>query len=194
MLKHIGKSYDDYALCFQRGEEEAFDFFYRQLFPSLCLFANRKLNNREEAEDIVSTAFIKIWKRHSQFNDAAGIWAYLYHIVRNDCTKSYHQQTARVITMQKEINHLAAADVNDNAEHGIIRAKLYGELYRAINLVYPPGVPEGFTMLYIEGKTVREISEEFGLTINTFKTEKARNLAVLKKKIRPYLYCLLVAI
>lgn len=191
MLKHIGKSHDDYALCFQRGEEEGFDFFFRQLFPSLCLFANRKLNNREEAEDIVSTAFIKIWKRHPQFNDAGGIRAYLYQIVRNDCTKSY-QQTARVITMQKEISHLAAADVNNNAEHDVIRAELYGELYRAINLL-PPECRKIFTMLYIEGKTVREVSEELGLAISTVKTQKARGLAVLKKKIRPYLYCLLVA-
>jgi RNA polymerase sigma-70 factor, ECF subfamily len=192
MLKHIGKSYDDYALCFQRGEEEGFDFFYRQLFPSLCLFANRKLNNRDEAEDIVSTAFIKIWKRHSQFNDAAGIRAYLYQIVRNDCIK-FCQQTTRVINMQKEMSHLAATDVSDNAEHDIIRAEFYGELYRAINLL-PPGCRKIFTMLYIEGKTVREISEELGLATTTIRTQKQRGLTVLKKKIRPYLYCLLMTI
>lgn len=191
MLKHIGKSYDEYALSFQRGDEEGFDFFYRQLFPQLCFFANRKLNNRDEAEDIVSTAFIKIWQRHSQFNDAAGIRSYLYQIVRNDCIKFY-QQTAKVITMQKEISHLAVADVNDNAEHDIIRAELYGELYRAINLL-PPECRKVFKMLYIEGKTVREIADELGLAVGTIKTQKARGLAVLKKKIRPYLYCLLVA-
>ena len=191
MLKRIDKSSLEYALSFKRGEEEGFDFFFRQLFPSLCLFANRKLNNREEAEDIVSTAFIKIWKRHSQFNDAGGIRAYLYQIVRNDCAKSY-QQTARVITMQKEISHLAVADANDNAEHDIIRAEFYGELYRAINLL-PPQCRKIFTMLYIEGKTVREISEELGIAPTTIRTQKANGLAVLKKKIRPYLYCMLVA-
>jgi RNA polymerase sigma-70 factor (family 1) len=192
MLKHIGKSYDDYALCFQRGEEEGFDFFYRQLFPSPCLFASRKLNNRDEAEDIVSTAFIKIWQRHSQFNDAKSIRAYLYPIVRNDCIKSYHQP-ARVITMQKEINYLTPVDAKDNIETDIIRAEFYGELYRAINTL-PPECRKIFTMLYLEGKSVRETAEELDLALSTVKTQKARGLAALKKKLRPYLYCLLVAL
>jgi len=90
------------TLAFQRGEEKGFDFFYRQLFPSLCFFANRKLNDRTEAEDIASNAFIKIWKRHSQFNNATGIRSYLYQIVRNDCL-SYFQQRNRLTTMHKAI-------------------------------------------------------------------------------------------
>ncbi|MGH2647996.1 MAG: RNA polymerase sigma factor [Ginsengibacter sp.] len=192
MLKHIGKSHDDYALCFQRGEEEGFNFFFRLLFPSLCFFANRKLNNIEEAEDIVSAAFIKIWQRHPQFNDAKSIRAYLYQIVRNDCI-TFYRKTARVLTMQKEINYLTHVDTKDNAEGDIIRAEFYGELYRAINTL-PPECRKIFTMLYLEGKTVRETAEELGLALSTVKTQKARGLAALKKKLRPYLYCLLVAI
>ena len=59
MLKQVGKSQVDYTLSFQLGEEEGFDFFFRILFPQLCFFANRKLNNMEEAEDIVSAALLK---------------------------------------------------------------------------------------------------------------------------------------
>lgn len=191
MLRHIDKSYDDYALCFQRGEEGGFDFFFRLLFSSLCFFANRKVNNTEDAEDIVSTAFIKIWQRHSQFDNAKSIRAYLYQIVRNDCIKSYHQ-TARVITMQKEISYLTPVDVKDNIEGDIIRAEFYGELYRAINTL-PTECRKIFTMIYLEGKTVRETAEELSLALTTVKTQKARGLAALKKKLRPYLYCLLVA-
>ncbi len=43
-------------------------------------------------------------------------------------------------------------------------------------------------------KTVGEIADELGLAVGTIKTQKARGLAVLKKKIRPYLYCLMVAV
>ena len=192
MLKYIGKSYDDYALCFQRGEEEGFDFFFRQLFPSLCFFANRKLNNKEEAEDIVSTAFIKIWEKHTQFDDAKSIRAYLYQIVRNDCIKCY-RKTARLITMQKEISYLTPVDVKDNAEGDIIKAEFYGELYRVINTL-PPECRKIFTLLYLEGKTVRETAEELGIALSTVRTQKSRGLAAIRKKIRPYLYCLLVAI
>jgi RNA polymerase sigma-70 factor (ECF subfamily) len=94
--------------------------------------------------------------------------------------------------MQTEINYLTPVDVNDNAEGDIIRAEFYGELYRAIHTL-PPECRKIFTMLYIEGKTVRETAEELGLALSTVKTQKARGLAALKKKLRPYLYCLLMA-
>jgi RNA polymerase sigma-70 factor (ECF subfamily) len=192
MLKQFGKSYNDYTLSFQRGEEEGFDFFFRTLFPQLCFFANRKLNNMEEAEDIVSAAFIKIWNKHSQFNDARSIRSYLYQIVQNDCIKFY-EKTSKVISMQKEINYLITTNANNNIEEDIIRAEFYGELYTAIKTL-PPECRKIFTMLYIEGKTVRETADELGLALSTIKTQKARGLAILRKKIKPYLYCILVTL
>jgi len=191
MLKQVGKSQVDYTLSFQLGEEEGFDFFFRILFPQLCFFANRKLNNMEEAKDIVSAAFIKIWNKHSQFNDAVGIRSYLYQIVRNDCLK-FHEKTSKVISRQKEVNYLITTNAIDNIEEDIIRAEFYGELYSAIKTL-PPGCRKIFTMLYIEGKTVRETAGELGLAPSTIKTQKARGLAILRKKITPYLYCILVA-
>ena len=86
-----------------------------------------------------------------------------------------------------------SGDLRQHPEGDIIRAEFYGELYRAINTL-PPECRKIFTMLYLEGKTVRETAEELGLALTTVKTQKVRGLAALKKKLRPYLYCLLVTI
>ncbi len=173
--------YEEYTLAFQRGEEKGFDFFYRQLFPSLCFFANRKLNNIAEAEDIASGAFIKIWKRHTQFNNASNIRSYLYQIVRNDCLK-FHEQKKRSVTMHNEITYLRNVDLNDNVEADIIRAEFLGELYKTLNSL-PMECRKVFTMLYIQGKNITEIANELNLSPSTIKTQKARGLAVLRKKI-----------
>lgn len=171
---------NEYALAFQRGEEKGFDFFFRELFPSLCFFANRMLNNKCEAEDIASYAFIKIWKRHSQFDNTKNIRSYLYQIVRNDCLK-FLQQSSRTAATQNEIKYLATINVDDNCEADIIRAEFFHELYKAVNNL-PSECRRVFKMLYIEGKTVREIAQELKLSPSTIKTQKARGLAVLKKK------------
>jgi len=94
--------------------------------------------------------------------------------------------------MQKEINYLITTNANNNIEEDIIRAEFYGELYTAIKTL-PPECRKIFTLLYIEGKTVRETADELGLAFSTIKTQKARGLATLRKKIKPYLYCILVA-
>jgi len=141
------------------------------------------INNRFEAEDIASAAFIKIWKRHEQFDDAKNIRSYLYQIVRNDCL-SFLQQKNRATKLQKEIGYLTVVDLDDNYEADIIRAEFYSELYMAINSL-PKECRKIFTMLYVHGKTVKEISRELKLSPSTIKTQKARGLTVLRKKIIP---------
>ena len=171
------------ALAFQQGEEKGFDFFFHELFPSLCFFANRRLDNRCEAEDIASSAFIKIWKRHSQFNDAKNIRSYLYQIVRNDCLK-FLQQKDRRVRMQNEIEYLTIVDTKENSESDIIRAEFFSALYKALNSL-PTECRKVFKMLYIQGKKVNEIAEELKISPSTVKTQKARGLAFLKKKFIP---------
>lgn len=171
---------NEYALSFQRGEEKGFDFFFHELFPSLCFFANRILNDRCEAEDIVSSAFIKIWKRHSQFIEAKNIRSYLYQIVRNDCIK-FLQQKGKRIRIQKEIEYFNIVDTKDNCESDIIRAEFFSALYKALNSL-PTECRKVFKMLYIEGKKVNEIAMELSISPSTVKTQKARGLAFLKKK------------
>jgi len=175
---------NEYTLAFQRGEEKGFDFFFRELFTSLCFFANRIVNNKCEAEDIASAAFIKIWKRHNQFDNSKNIRAYLYQIVRNDCLKFLHQKGKR-IRMQKEIEYLTIDDTKDNCEADIIRAELYSDLYKALNNL-PTECCKVFKMLYIEGKSVKEIAKELKVSTSTVKTQKARGLAMLRKKFIPF--------
>ena len=182
MPLQIAPTYNvEQARAFHNGEEKGFDFFYRKLFPSLCFFANRMVNDKCEAEDIVSNAFIKIWNRHAQFNDAGSIRSYLYQIVRNDCYK-FHQQQGKVHEVHKQVKYLSVVDLNDNREADIIRAEFYGELYNAINNL-PSECSRVFRMLYIQGKTVKEISQELKLSPSTVKTQKARGLAVLRRKL-----------
>ena len=174
---------NEYTLAFQRGEEKGFDFFFRQLFPSLCFFANRMLNDRCEAEDIASNAFIKIWRKHSQFNNANSIRSYLYRIVRNDCL-NFLQQKKRSSKVKGEIEYLTIVDIQDNCETDIIRAEFYAALYDVVNSL-PAACRKIFIMLYIQGKSVKEISKELKLSASTIKTQRARGLIVLRKKIIP---------
>jgi len=172
--------FEFFTIAFQNGEEQGFDYFFRKLYPSLCFFANRIVHDKCEAEEIASNAFIKIWNKQAQFSNVNNIRAYLYQIVRNDCLKSI-QKKARVAQMHEDVKHLTMMEKADNFETEIIRAEFYGQLYEAINSL-PGQCKEIMNMLYSEGKTVKEISEELNLSKSTVKTQKARGIIALKKK------------
>ena len=51
---------------------------FDSLYPSLCLFANKYLNDMDASEDIVQEVFIKIWVQKVQYINFCAIKSFLY--------------------------------------------------------------------------------------------------------------------
>jgi len=171
---------EQYANCFQQGAVQGFDYFFKTYYTALCFFATRITNNSEAAKDIASNAFIKTWAKHAQLNTAAGIKAYLYQVVRNDCYK-WLQQQQKTIALQKELSvHSPAA--SQSHLHHIIAAEVLSELHAHMQHL-PEACKKIFTKLYVEGKTVAETAAELNLHVSTVKTQKERGMVFLKKRL-----------
>lgn len=170
----------DHAFSFQRGEEKGFNYFFDKLFSALLFYAFRILRNREEAEDVVEESFVKIWKRHSEFNHPAVIKSWLYTTVYHGCLNRLKQEK-RKETRNEELANQTAGQYESSPVNEIIRAEVIRELHAGIESL-PPACRQVFQKLYIEGKTVREIADELKLAISTVKNQKARGLLLLRKK------------
>lgn len=170
----------DQVLSFQSGEEEGFNFFFRSLYPALCFFGARMIRNKAAAEEIASEAFIKIWQRHGQFTDAGDIKAYLYQIVRNDCLK-WLEKDARASVAEGKAAYQAPVREQSPFEH-IVHSEVVNELHQAIKSL-PFSCRKIFEMLFIEGKSITETAAELHLSPSTVRTQKARGLEILRKRI-----------
>ena len=53
---------DQLAARIKLGDEQAFELFFRKYYVRLCAFANKFLNDPDEAKDIVQEVFSKIWE------------------------------------------------------------------------------------------------------------------------------------
>ncbi len=167
------------ALRFQQGDESALCFFYEEFHAALSLYANRWMQDRSIAEEIASTAFIKIWKMHWKLSEHDAIRAYLYKIVQRDCVRALKQETAR----HKRNAELQVPDVNNETPlHQLIRAEVYRNIYAALKEL-SPGSRTVLTMHYLDGKTTGEIARELKLSPSTIKTQKMRGLEALRKAI-----------
>jgi RNA polymerase sigma-70 factor, ECF subfamily len=177
-LKPIYTS-QNYAISFQKGEETAFDWFFYQLYPTLCLFAQKIIGNQPASEEIASDAFIKIWKRHNQFSNPDAIKAYLYEIVRNDSLK-WLSKHSREKKAHHDASYLSSQIQKDHFQ-AMISSEISRHLQTAINHL-PRECAKVFRMLYIEGKTINETAEELKLSQSTVKTQKNRGINFLRKK------------
>ena len=180
-MEHTGlDDIQDHVNAFQRGEEKGFTYFFNALYPALLYYAFRILGDKPTAEDVVEESFIKIWERHSTFTHPKVIKAWLYTTVRNGCLNRLQQQQ-RAINQQDQLAKLSEGEYESFALHEIIRAEVIRELHENIESL-PTACRQIFKMLYIQGKTVREIAEELKLSISTIKNQKARGLGLLRKR------------
>lgn len=175
-----GKDIQDHVEAFQRGEESGFTYFFNSLYPALLYYAFRILNDKPAAEDVVEESFIKIWERHNSFSHHQVIKSWLYTTVRNACLNKLQQeqrQNAHKELLAKE----QEGSYQNSPLNNIIITEVITEVHSTIK-VLPTECRKIFEMMYIQGKTVREIAEELQLSISTIKNQKARGLEILRKR------------
>jgi len=71
--------------------EEYFDNWY----GGLVVFAQRFLDSREDAEDIVQNVFLKLYEKFESGQSTVIIKTYLYNSVRNDCLNFIRHQKVK---------------------------------------------------------------------------------------------------
>jgi RNA polymerase sigma-70 factor, ECF subfamily len=65
------------------GDQKAFDSLFKDLYPNLCNFAQRIVNDMPESEDIVQDAFISLWQNKDKIVIKGSLKSYLYQTVHN---------------------------------------------------------------------------------------------------------------
>jgi RNA polymerase sigma factor (sigma-70 family) len=82
---HIYGSYSDSELAFllTQGDELAFTEIYNRFYGLLFIHASKRLNDDEEAKDVIHQLFESLWVKRLQVAPDGNLSAYLYTAVRN---------------------------------------------------------------------------------------------------------------
>ena len=74
---------DNWLTAFNQGNSNAFRFIFESYNKILFTCAMQLVKDKEQAEDIVSEAFTKLWQRHDVFQTEEHIKAFLFVATRN---------------------------------------------------------------------------------------------------------------
>jgi RNA polymerase sigma-70 factor (family 1) len=157
-----------------------FESFFKEYYSSLCFFANRFLNNPQQAEDIVTEVAIKVWEKRNSLKHATALKNYFYISVRNACLDYLRQEEKKKNTETELVR------MNNVASHDILENIIYTETLRRVEtalLNLPPQCRKVFTHLFIEGKTLAETALELQLSIHTIKNQRQRGLKILRSTL-----------
>jgi RNA polymerase sigma-70 factor (family 1) len=168
--------------AFHSGSPEAADAVFVRYFKPLCFFAERLTWNREEAEDIVAEAFIKLLERRESFQNLLNIKSFLYLAVRNAAV-NHLKSVQRHQAAEGQLHYLFRDETQQEnvLAQEMIRVEVLAEILREIEDL-PKKCREIFKLIFIEGLSTDEIARQMRISPQTVRTQKARALQLLKMR------------
>lgn len=147
------------------GYKSLFD----SLYPPLCLFANKYLDDLETSKDVVQEVFIKVWEQKVQYINWHAMKSLLYKSVRNRCLDVLKSKHFKMGLQSSELND-AKFMTEDFFVNQLIIVETYAQLEAAIKKL--PEKSQKVIRLSLDAYTNIEIAEEMCVTKNTVKSQK----------------------
>ena len=171
--------------AFNSGEDAAIDFFYKRYHTQVFVIANRYLNDEDEAKDVRSKTFIKLWqfKGRLNFKSTNQLFTWLRCTARNQCIDYIRIQA---IHKSKESAILLHNALNENVRQVFeVTDKEAAVLDRIIKGVdnLPPNLKYIFKLRCEDELKFRDIAKQLNADVSTIKKRYARALELIKRTL-----------
>jgi RNA polymerase sigma-70 factor (ECF subfamily) len=165
-----------------RGDEAAMGELYDR-FGGLVYKASRQvMPNRAEAEDAVQETFIRLWQTADRFDpNRAKLVTWVMLIARRHLIDRLRRKSARPEQLGFDSSNEVLGPIHEPTDPGgnhdleTLKRRV-AELPDLQRLV--------IERTYLQGFTLREVSEQLGSPIGTVKSALSRGLARLRERIR----------
>jgi RNA polymerase sigma-70 factor (ECF subfamily) len=163
------------------GDAEAFAALYDRHGRMAYSLAYRMMGEKQEAEDVVQEAFVKIWRSAGGYRvGRASVRTWILSIVRN-CGIDHIRSHARRGKMQDKVEASAPTSEPSEAFAEAWRNTQQGQVREALNTL-PHEQLQILELAYFSGYTHVEVAERLDLPLGTVKGRMRLGL----QKLRDY--------
>ena len=162
-----------------QSDQSAFKTIFEQYSKPIFQFLCRKLNNKDEAEDLVQEVFIRVWNSREKLDANKSFKSYLYTIANNIAIDYYRKNKKSMLNIEDyEYQCIYFEDGNFDIPNHI---------KKEINKLTPMQ-KNVFYLSRFEGLSNNEISEMLGLSKRTVENHISRALKKLKENLQYLLF------
>jgi len=153
------------------------EMLYRKFSRRMLGVCYRYARNKEEAEDCLQDAFVRVFKNLQQYKATGSLEGWVKRIVINTILENMRKKSMmyKVVDMEEAFDETGHDDLLDN-----INIQDLVKLIQAL----APGYRAVFNLFAIEGYTHREIAKQLGITEGTSKSQYACARKILRRKLK----------
>ncbi len=162
----------------QKGDKNAFGEIYDLLLDRVYRFIYFRVGNKEDAEDLTETVFIKIWKSISSYeNKGLPFEAWVFRIARNIVIDHYRTKKQKVSLNETLIDTLPD---NKDSHEDVLHSQMLKEVIFDKLKHLQDNYREIIILKFIEEKDNKEISDILEKPIDQVRVLQSRALKALK--------------
>jgi RNA polymerase sigma-70 factor (ECF subfamily) len=175
----------------QSGNESAFEMIFRSYYQPLCRYAYSFLEDKEEAEEVVQSAFITIWEKRKSLDIQTSLKSYLYRMVRNACLNVIKHEKIK----QQHVTHeLTVADTSyESVTQKVYATELELKISEAMKTL-PEQCRLVFQLSRFEELKYQEIADQLQISVKTVENHMGKALKLMREQLKEYLPILLIFI
>lgn len=172
-------------------ENNELDDIIKKNTPRLHSFVRRRVGNRNDADDIVQDTFYHFLRTIRLIeNPIADVSSWLYTVAHNliiNHSKKHREESMNTEgtegnSFMSELSEIMITDDNENPDIRMLRSMVWDELHKALAEL-PEEQRKAIEMTEIKGMSVKEASQEMGISQNTFLSRKHYAVLHIRKRL-----------
>lgn len=164
-----------------RGDAYAFEQLMAAHESKMYAVALRMCGNREDAQDCLQEAMIRVYRAMSGFKGQSSFSTWVYRITMNSCLDELRRRKNRTATSLDAMleNGFTPSDDSDTPEQSSLRSEQRRVLERAIADL-PEDMRSAIVLRDIQGLSYEEIAQALSANVGTIKSRISRGREKLR--------------
>ena len=173
----------------KEGDVNAFEMFFKTYYQPLCNYAYSFIQDRDEAEEIVQSAFLSVWEKRETLDIKTSLKSYLYTMVRNTSLNVIKHEKIK----QKYVGEALAVEArsHEGVSQKVLSSELEEKIERAMD-VLPEQCRLIFKMSRFEELKYGEIAEQLQISVKTVENQMGKALKIMRDQLKDYLPILIL--
>lgn len=167
-----------FDMCIE-GDRSAQEKLFRLYSPTMLGICLRYTKDRDEAEDVLQEAFIKIFTNLEGFRGEGSFEGWMKRIVVNTSLNNYYK--SKKAQADKNFDDIRESEIMSDDDEKFHELRFtQSEMLEAIQKL-PDGYKQVFNLYVFEKFKHREIAELLSISVNTSKTQLFKARTYLQK-------------
>ena len=177
---------EEWFVLLLQGEETALHYFFQVYSPAVRGYVAAMLNDGTVAEEIISSAFFKLWEGRQTLKSPEHLVNFCYKVAKREALDYLRRQK---ILSSKQQEWLVLQD-EEALDDGLnlkdteqLKATALQEMYQRAEH-FSPACKKVFDLRYVKGKEVDEIAEQLAISPQTVYNQLSKAIGLLRKTLK----------